>query len=170
MILKNNIFRKSTKSEIFADSVTVKMQIELNNSQCKINQSKVLKKNFCRLNRIKYLRDIHATCNSIISLVKKIKTPPKPLHMTVTRPYTFFSTQEEKQRKQAACKKGKKTQNLNTFQKCQQMRLFQQSICLWEKKRNLLSILLLQLSETFCDKSNRYQHGYSLSSFVNLFN
>lgn len=65
--------------------------------------------------------------------------------MTVTRPYTFFSTQEEKQRKQAACKKGKKPQNLNTFQKCQQMRLFQQSICLWEKKRNLLSILLLQL-------------------------
>lgn len=61
--------------------------------------------------------------NLIISLGKKNKDlAPKPLHMTITRPYTFFSTQEEKLRKQAAHKKrGGGDKNLNTFQKHQQI-------------------------------------------------
>lgn len=57
-----------------------------------------------------FFSDFHTPDNSnlIISLAKKNKDlAPKPLHMTVTRPYTFFSTQEEKLRKQAAHKKGK---------------------------------------------------------------
>lgn len=46
------------------------------------------------------------TATSLFLWGKKNKDlAPKPLHMTITRPYTFFSTQEEKLRKQAAHKK-----------------------------------------------------------------